>query len=514
MIDSVDSRQRRAPGRRFSTLLLATAAIVVGAVAATAAPATAAPAAAAADPAAVTAEDAVHIGNKIGYGGTGLFQVWSTIPATGEPDLWAYCIEHDVSAKTNVDGHVGDAGSYLGSNYFTDPVIQGKVRWVLAHSYPALNLTDFGAAAGAPGISRNDAIEATQYAIWRYTDLTWDAAWNFETPDSATAYWHLVNGANASNGLPQSTVTASVTAPSAPQRAGTLVGPFVVHTDQSTVGVSVTPSVSFTDADGDSIDADAVVDGQALYLDLRGANSAGDATVTVTATGSGATGNVISVPKTAGTTPTAGDHAQSLILVAPSTATTTATATTQWSVQAPAGVPSIGTSLVDAADGDRVLPASGGTVIDTVRYQNLTPGVGYTVSGELIRKSNGAGTGIIGSTAFVPTEANGSIEVRFVVPAGYAGQSLVAFERLFVNDQEGGGDPVAVHEDITDAAQTVTVQQQAGAPVAPGANAPQGSASTPKALATTGSAPVATIVPIAFLILAAGAALTLVRRRA
>jgi TQXA domain-containing protein len=417
--------------------------------------------------ASVEAGDSVYIGSKQGYGGTGLFPIWSATPATGDPDFWAYCIEHDVSARTQVGGYVGDIDDFLGSNHFSDPTVQGKLLWVLAHSYPALSLEEFGAAAGVPNISRNDAIEATQYAIWRYTDLTWDASWPFETPDSGAAYWYLVNGANASPGMTPGDleVTASVTAPAAPQNADSLVGPFVVSTNQATVSVSVDPAVLLTDASGDAIDADAVVNGQELYLDLRGSMAAGSATVTVTASGSNATGKIISVPRadSPGGIPTAGSHAQTIILVAPSTTNTSDEASVQWSATSSGDEPAIGTSLVDSADGDRVLAWNGGTVIDTVAYQNLVPGTEYTLTGELMNKADGTPTGITGSITFTPTEADGSIDVSFIVPEGFAGEVLVAYEQLF-EGTDTTGDPVAVHEDIDDAAQTVTVEDAPAAP--------------------------------------------------
>ncbi|MFD4992210.1 VaFE repeat-containing surface-anchored protein [Cellulosimicrobium cellulans] len=412
--------------------------------------------------------DMVYVGGREGYGGTGLFPIRSDGSPTGEIDYWAYCLEHDVPARTGLVGEVGDLDGYLGQNYFTDPDVQGKVLWVLAHSYPALSLEEFGAAAGVPGISRNDAIEATQYAIWRYTDLTWDAAWNFETPDSETAYWYLVEGANANPGLSpeELEVTATITAPPAPQSAGSLVGPFVVDTNQPTVTVSVEPTLAVTDGSGGAVDLSAVVDGQELYLDLRDSTTAGEAVVQVSAAGSSSTGRIVSVPTATGGAPTAGDHAQTIVLVAPSTTRTTALASVSWSAQPTDADPVIGTSLVDSADGDRVLPWNGGTVVDTIDYQNLTPGIEYTVSGELVRKSDSVGTGITGSTAFTPAEADGSVDVMFVVPDGYAGEDLVAFERLHVGTQTAT-DPVAVHEDIDDAAQTVTIEAlpQTPAPV-------------------------------------------------
>lgn len=460
--------------------------------------------------------DAVYIGGKEGYGGTGVFPIWSSGVEEGEPDYWAYCIEHDVPAETGLLGTAGDLDGYLGANYFTDPAVAGKVLWVLANSYPAVSLEDLGAAAGVPGLSRNDAIEATQYAIWRYTDLDFDAAWAWETPDSEAAYWYLVSGANASSGLtPEDLqVTASVTAPSAPQTAGSLVGPFTVSTDQASVVVSVDPAVTVTDAAGAAIDLNAVVDGQELYLDLRETTAAGSATVRVTAVGSGSTGTVISVPTTPGGTPTAEDHAQSIILVAPDTAQTTGEATVDWAAQPGAVEPGIGTSLVDAADGDRVLGANGGTVIDTVSFQNLVPGTEYTVVGELMRKSDGQPTGITGSTTFTPTSVNGAIDVSFTVPAGFAGDVLVAFEWLYLGaDLEA--EPIAAHTDIDDAAQTVTVEAAApGVPTTPNPGAPTAPAPGGGGnLAATGSAAPTVITAAALAALLTGAILMRVRRR-
>ena len=461
--------------------------------------------------AAIEVGDTVYIGSKQGYGGTGVFPIWSETPADpsnpGEPEVWAYCIEHDVSARTGLTATVGDMSSYLGSNYFTDPAIQGKVLWVLAHSYPALSLEDFGAAAGVPNISRNDAIEATQYAIWRYTDLNFDASWNFETVDSEAAYWYLVNSANANPGLTPAdfTVTAEITPPAGAQTSGTLVGPFVVNTNQASVTVTVDPAVTLTDAAGTPIDPNNVQDGAELYLDLRDSTSAGAATVSVSAVGAGSTGKVVSVPGRSGGAPTSGNHAQSIILVAPSTATTDANAAVEWAGTA-VETPVIGTSLVDAADDDRVLAWNGGTVVDTVAYQNLVPGTEYTVTGELMRKSDGSATGITGSATFTPTEANGSVDVTFTVPEGYAGETLVAFEWLY-EGAEATGEPVAEHTDIDDAAQTVVVEKKPK-----GADAPGAPTKPVAALSTTGFDQAPALAAVAGVALLGGAALLLMRR--
>jgi len=140
--------------------------------------------------------------NSVGYGGTHLYPVYTsapTDPATpGVPDYWAYCIEHNVGARTLIAATPGGLSSYLGGNYLAGSAdIYSKVLWIIQNSYPALPLATFGQNAGVPNLSANDAVEAVQYAIWRYTDLTYDANWNFETPDSATVYWYLIGQINA-----------------------------------------------------------------------------------------------------------------------------------------------------------------------------------------------------------------------------------------------------------------------------------------------------------------------------
>ena len=279
----------------------------------------------------------VYVAHKMqGYGGTALEGIFANTPADitnlGTPDYWGYCVEHDVPAGTFRTAAVEAPLSYLGSNYFTSTTIQAKVLWVMAHSYPYLSLSDFGTAAGTPGISASDAIEAAQYAIWRYTDLNFDAAWNWSTTNSETAYWYLVDGANASSGMTTAQVqsTAAIVAPSGAHIAGTLVGPFTVSTSQSIASVSVTGGYTLTDASGTAINTSAVTNGENIYVDLTAVTAAGSATVTVAAAGSSVSGNIVSVPTTAGGTATAGSHAQTLMIVASSTSSVTDSAAVSW----------------------------------------------------------------------------------------------------------------------------------------------------------------------------------------
>ncbi|WP_217181969.1 VaFE repeat-containing surface-anchored protein [Streptomyces sp. AC495_CC817] len=437
--------------RGAAALLLALATLVPAAFAA--------PAAAAPD---VIPGDAVWVGPSVG-GGTHITPVYIPVPADtsnpGVADYWAYCIEHDVTLRTRTGAVIDDASTYLGSNNFLQPAVQSRVYWIITHAYPAVTLADLATTAGAPGLTLVDAIEGAQYAIWNFTDLAGDppAPWNFNSANSQAVYEYLANGAIANAGpTPPVTpdVSVSVSGPGTPGEVGALFGPFTVSTNQATATVASSPALPFTDAAGDPIDPAAVTNGQQVYLDLRGTTTSGSATVTATVSGADGTGLIVTTPEANGSpVPTEESHAQTQILVAASTATTSASTAAVWAA------PAIGTTLTDAADEDHVLAWDGGSLVDTISYTGLVPGREYTVSGELMRKSDGSATGITGEATFTPTAADGTVDVTFVVPAGYAGESLVAFESLY-EGPSATGTPVAEHRDIADVDQTVAVAAQ------------------------------------------------------
>jgi len=445
------------------------------------------------------------VGNSAGYGGTGVFSIYNQKPGDinnpGDPDFWAYCIEHDVSADHNVPGYVGDLSSFVGDNYFTNsPDVQAKVLWIIGHSYPAVSLDDLGAATGISSLSLNDVAEGTTYAIWRFTELNYDADWPWETPASEAVYKYLVQGAkdNAGSTPAPSPITVSIDKPSTAVEAGTLAGPFTVHTNQDDAEVNVEPDIAVTDAQGDAVDLHHVVDGEQLFLDLRATESAGDATLNASVKGSNATGKIISVPTSVGSTPTTADHAQSIILVAGENTTTDSQVSVSWDAAPTTPKPVIGTTLLDDADQDHNLVWNGGTLTDTVAYQNLKPGTEYTVSGELMRKSDGTATGIKGTTTFTPDTADGTVEVTFQVPTGFEKTTLVAFESVFTGTTTTG-DAIATHEDINDANQSVTVDEQPTTPKPSDTPTPTpatpSSPAAPSSPAVSSSAPGTTSVP-------------------
>ena len=131
--------------------------------------------------------------------------------------------------------------------------------------------------------------------------------------------------------------------------------------------------------------------------------------------------------------------------------------------------PAIGTTATDGADGDKTVTADmEATIVDTVEYTNLIPGEEYTLTSALYVKHvneegnvteeallDADGNPVSSKTTFTPETASGSVDVTFTFDASAIadGTELVAFETLFHN-----GEVIAVHADITDEGQTVTVE--------------------------------------------------------
>ena len=121
----------------------------------------------------------------------------------------------------------------------------------------------------------------------------------------------------------------------------------------------------------------------------------------------------------------------------------------------------IGTTLVDASDGDHIIASGKVKLTDTIEYKGLVPGETYTAHGTLIVKSTGMpledadGKPVTATAEFTPDKADGTADVTFEFDASSIeeGVELVAFEECL----DANGNVAAVHQDINDAGQTVVV---------------------------------------------------------
>lgn len=100
------------------------------------------------------------------------------------------------------------------------------------------------------------------------------------------------------------------------------------------------------------------------------------------------------------------------------------------------------------------------TIKDKVSYENLTVGKEYTIKGILMNKATNKpfkvnGKEITSEVTFIPDKSNGKVEVEFTFDGSAIKKDteLVAFETLYRDDVE-----IAVHTDINDEGQTVTIK--------------------------------------------------------
>ena len=128
--------------------------------------------------------------------------------------------------------------------------------------------------------------------------------------------------------------------------------------------------------------------------------------------------------------------------------------------------PRISTTALDGIDKDKNVVTDDETVIiDTVAYENLVPGREYTLKGSMQVKAEKDGKPVAkplevegepveAKATITPEKSDGTANVAFRFNSRdiKPGTELVVFESL-----ERGGNQLAVHEDIEDVNQTVTV---------------------------------------------------------
>lgn len=116
-----------------------------------------------------------------------------------------------------------------------------------------------------------------------------------------------------------------------------------------------------------------------------------------------------------------------------------------------------------AIDGKKEFTVNGDvTIDDVVSYKNLTVGKEYTVSGVLMDKSTGKaflvdGKEVSSEVTFTPETADGEVTVSFTFDGSAITKDteIVVFETLYRDETE-----IAVHADIEDKNQTVTIHPQ------------------------------------------------------
>ena len=124
-------------------------------------------------------------------------------------------------------------------------------------------------------------------------------------------------------------------------------------------------------------------------------------------------------------------------------------------------IPELGTTAT--IDGKKEFTVNGDiTIDDVVSYKHLTAGKEYTIKGVLMDKSTGKqflvdGKEVCSEVTFTPETADGEVTVSFTFDGSVITKEteIVAFETLYREGTE-----IAVHADVEDENQTVTIHPQ------------------------------------------------------
>lgn len=124
-------------------------------------------------------------------------------------------------------------------------------------------------------------------------------------------------------------------------------------------------------------------------------------------------------------------------------------------------IPELGTTAT--IDGKKEFTVNGDiTIDDVVSYKHLTAGKEYTIKGVLMDKSTGKqflvdGKEVCSEVTFTPETADGGVTVSFTFDGSVINKDteIVVFETLYRDGTE-----IAVHADIDDKNQTVTIHPQ------------------------------------------------------
>jgi TQXA domain-containing protein len=148
--------------------------------------------------------------------------------------LQTYCIDFETDIRRNAAYQEDAWANYPGKGEFTSPA---KVHWILQNSYPTLSAADLATAAKVDGLSNEQAMAATQAAIWHFSNGV-----NLLDDNNAkvkAVYDYLVENAQD---LPQTSepdASLSITPATAEGTAGSTIGEFTIETSAASVPLNV-----------------------------------------------------------------------------------------------------------------------------------------------------------------------------------------------------------------------------------------------------------------------------------
>lgn len=253
-------------------------------------------------------------------------------------NLLAYCIQFNTDFTDSIKYNEGTWDSSNVKNL-------NKVQWVLQHGYPSESAAALAKEAGVSGtVSVKQAVEATQAAVWNFSDGETLNTSNTKNARSVVKIYNYLTGSANSGGTEPSpslsiTPTSLTATLKAGATAGQLVGPFTVNTNASTASLALgntAPSgLTLTNAQGAPVTS--ASNGDQVYFDVPTSSQTGAASFTASAKATIEGGRVFE----SGTSPS---KYQKLILATSSPVQVSAMANATWSTATPTPTPTPSTT--------------------------------------------------------------------------------------------------------------------------------------------------------------------------
>lgn len=170
-----------------------------------------------------------------------------------------------------------------------------EINWILHHSFPQVSVDDLAAAAGAKGLTTQEAVAGTQASVWHFSDGVNLSTKAEKDANIKAVYAYLTGAANV--GLSsQPPVSLSISPKAAEGKAGTKIGPFTVTTTSKTpltvAGDKLPQGVQILKGGSP---AKTVGDKDQLWVEVPSALKGGQATFTVSGSAPVQTGRVFMV---------------------------------------------------------------------------------------------------------------------------------------------------------------------------------------------------------------------------
>lgn len=220
--------------------------------------------------------------------GRGTFSTELMVLSTGgpqSPELLVYCIDLETQLQRNADYREGT----WAESWLKDTAKVAKINWVLNHSYPKVkDLDALAKSAGFKphkGLSAQEAVEATQAAIWHYANGADLSDW-WNDDDVVNLYDYLTGKANSGDANePGASLSLTPSTVSGKDGDTPGVGPVTVKTtgtEPVAVKLDGKPAegVQLVDKSGNPVNSAA--DGTELYVKVPKSQKPGEAKISAT----------------------------------------------------------------------------------------------------------------------------------------------------------------------------------------------------------------------------------------